>query len=159
MEQELITTLKLNVTGDGGFSRSFVYKIENGFGNTTQGTVTIDTIALAPHTTYNVALEVLNEKESPAEDITAEILDESEDHLFLFLSEPISGSGSITPTDGNKDDAGKPLNQSVKFTTGNAGTGSLTVYLLHAPTDKDGATPTASGGETDIEAMFPVRIE
>lgn len=159
VEQELITTLKLNVTGPGGFSKSFIYKIENGFGNTTQGTITIDTIALAPNTTYDVTMEVLNEKEDPTEDITEEILEENEEHLFLFISSPATGGGSINAADGSKDDGGKPFNQTVKFTTGNTGSGSLTVYLMHQPTDKTGTTPAASGGETDIEAEFPVRIE
>lgn len=159
VEQELITTLKLNVTSAGGFSESFIYKIENGFGNTTQGTVIIDTIALAPNTTYDVAMEVLNEKEDPAEDITEEILEENEAHLFLFISSPATGSGSITASEGSKDDSGKPFNQTVKFTTGSAGSGSLAVYLMHQPTDKSGTTPATSGGETDIEAAFPVRLQ
>lgn len=158
-EQELITTLKLNVTGNGGFSKVFVYKIENGFGSTTQGTVHIDTLKLAPSTTYDVVVTLYNEKADPIEDITAEVLDECDVHLFLYNSTPASGNGSISTSNGNLDNNGKPFNQTVNLTTGGAGTGQLQVNLMHQPTNKMGTTPATSGGETDVEAIFPVVIE
>ncbi len=67
-EQELITTMKLSVSNGSGFSQTFTYKVENGFGGTTPGTVQIDTVKLAPNSTYTVSVQLLNEKETPAED-------------------------------------------------------------------------------------------
>lgn len=158
-EQELITTVKLVVTDGGSFSQTFIYKVENGFGSTTSGTIQIDTVKLAPNTTYSVTTEFYNEKESPAEDITEEVLEERDEHLLIYQSNPSSGAGSISFSGGSKDNNGEPFNQAITFTTGDAGSGSLQVNLIHEPTDKSGATPAASGGETDAEVTFPVSLQ
>lgn len=159
-EQELITTLKLNVTGSGGFSKTFVYKIENGFGSTTQGTVQIDTVQLAANTSYHVAATLLNEKADAGEqDVTEEVLTEQDEHLFLYNSTPASGAGSVSTSGGSMDHNGLPFNQTIDFTTGAAGTGTLQVNLMHQPTNKMGTTPATSGGETDVEAIFPVILQ
>lgn len=158
-EQELITTIKLNVSNGSGFSRSFIYKIENGFNNSTPGTVQIDTIKLPAGQVYDAAIVVLNEKEEPAEDITAEIKEKNLEHLFLFQSQPASGNGSLAVSDGDKDDDGKPLNLHFKLSTGTAGSGLFTLQLMHQPTDKTGTTPETAGGETDLKAVYPVVIQ
>ena len=158
-EQELITTLRVIVRPQaGGAEQTFTYKVQNGFGSTSPGTVQIDTLRLSAGAVYNAQLEVLNESEAPAENITEEILAERDDHLFLLVSNPASGAGSIAVSGGNTDNQGRPLNQTVQLTAGAAGSGTLTVTLLHEPTDKAGSTPSAAGGETDLEAIFPARI-
>lgn len=158
VEQELITTMKLVVTNSAGFNKSFVYKVENGFGSG-QSNIHIDDIVLTPATEYDVEIQMLNEKETPAEDITEEIKTENTEHLFIYQSVPATGAGSIAISDGNLDDQGKAFNQKVKFTTGAAGTGALTITLKHEPVDKAATTPDAAGGETDAEAVFPVKIQ
>lgn len=158
-EQELITTMKLRITDGSGFSQTFTYKVENGFGSTTAGTVQIDTIKLAPGKIYTVTSELYNDKAAPAANLTSEVLDENEAHLFLFQSTPGSGAGSVSFSNGSKDNNGKPFNQVITFTTGAAGSGAIQVNLMHAPTDKNGATPSASGGETDVEAVYPLIIK
>jgi len=159
VEQELITTMRLLVTDSMGFNATFTYKVENGFGGTTQGTVRIDTVKLAPGKNYFVTTELYNEKVSPAENITTEVIAESNEHLFLYQSTPSMGAGSLTFFNGSVDSNGKPFCQTIALTTGAAGNGQLQVNLMHAPTDKNGTTPNASGGETDAEAIFPVRIQ
>lgn len=158
-EQEVITTMKLNVTDTANVTRTFIYKIENGFGNTSAGTVQIDTVKLQPNRTYTVTTTLYNEKANPVEDITEEVLAEKEAHLFLFISTPATGAGSIGFTNGSKDANNAPFNQTITFTTGSAGTGTLQVNLMHEPTNKSGLTTAASGGETDAEANFPVKIQ
>lgn len=158
-EEELITTLKLTVTDSNNVSTSFVYKIENGFGSTTQGTIQIDTIKLAPNYMYSYALTVLNESESPVIDITEEVLEEKDEHLFFLTSNPASGAGSIGQSDGNVDNGGHPFNQEGKLTTGSSGSGTFTITLLHEPTDKHGTSTAATGGETDAEAVYPVLLQ
>lgn len=159
VEQELITTLRLTVTNNEGFNKTFIYKVENGFGSTTQGIVTKDDIVLASDKQYDVEVQLLNEKKTPAEDITEEVKAESNDHLFLFQSVPAAGSGSITFSEGNKDGNGNAFNQKIKFKAGGAGTGAVTITLKHEPTDKAAATPDAAGGETDVEAVFNVKLQ
>ncbi len=159
VEEELITTIKLNVIDSNNVTRSFVYKIENGFGSTTQGTITIDTVKLAPGNTYYYTIDVLNESVDPAENVTTEVFDEKDAHLFFLASNPLSGAGSVTITDGSKDNQNLPFNQAGKLIAGANGSGTMTVTLLHEPTDKNGTSTAATGGETDAEAMFPVLIQ
>jgi hypothetical protein len=158
-EQELITTMKLLITDGAAFSQEFMYKVDNGFGSTTTGTVQIDTIKLVPNKIYYVTTELFNEKAMPIDSITTEVLDERNAHLFLYQSTPASGAGSIAFSNGSKDFNNLPFNQTITFTTGNTGSGTLQVNLIHAPADKNGATPATSGGETDAEAVFPVMIQ
>lgn len=157
-EQELITTIKLVLTDGGGNVTTYAYKVENGFGDD-PGAVSVDTLILGPNKSYDAEVWVLNEKENPAEDITEEVLAENEEHLFVFESNPATGGGSVAMSDGSKDAAGNPFNQKLKLTGAGAGEGNLTITLKHLPTNKAATTASAAGGETDAEAIFPVRIQ
>ncbi len=160
VEQELITTVRLKVTKLDDMSiKTFTYKVENGFGSTRQGTVTIDSVKLAANKEYSVEVELLNEKETPAEDVTKEVKEESNEHLFVYQSSPTTGNGSIGFGMGNKDGNGNPFNQTIRFLTAGAGKGAITVTLKHEPTNKAATTPDATGGETDVEATFPVVLQ
>ena len=154
-EQELITTVKLHITGANSFDKTFTYKVENGFGMTSPGTITRDDIALAPNAEYNMEVHLLNEKENPADDITKEVIAEKNAHLFLFET---TGT-SVTLTDGNKDNNGAPFNQTIKLKTGAAGAGNMTVILKHEPSNKNAVKAADAGGETDVEATFNVLIQ
>ncbi|HTN16397.1 MAG TPA: hypothetical protein VL092_01855 [Chitinophagaceae bacterium] len=159
-EQELITTVKLQLSNQSlGFSKTFVYKVENGFTSSTAGQVQIDTIKLEPGLTYDAIIAVQNEKANPVEDITNEIIEKGDEHLFVFLSTPASGAGSVSVSDGSKDMNGKPLNQNFKLTAGPAGSGKFDISLMHLPTNKNGTTPETAGGETDLAVSFPVVLQ
>lgn len=159
VEQELITTVKLVITDGSGFNKTFVYKVENGFGSTTQGTITKDSVLLAPNKTYNVEVRLLNEKSTPATDETVEVKNENTEHLFFYQSSPAAGAGSVLFSDGSKDDNGNAFNQTGKLKTDASGNGTLTVTLKHQPTNKAAATPDAAGGETDVEAVFNLKLQ
>lgn len=158
-EEELITTVRLVVTNSSGFNKTFNYKVDNGFNSSEPATPAIDEIELEHDTHYDVDVQVWNESESPAENITEEVKEESHHHLFLFESTPAMGAGSIIFEDGNKDDEGLPFNQTISFHTGGQGNGTVTVTLKHEPTDKTATTPAAAGGETDAQAVFPVVLQ
>jgi hypothetical protein len=158
-EQELITTVKIQVLEEfSSFEQTFEYKVENGFGGS-GGTIKIDTLKLKPNTKYNAVLTVLNEKANPVEDITTEIIEESNDHLFLFSSTPNTGAGSVSATNGNKDKNGAPLNQTFTLNTNATGNGKFQVVLLHEPSNKNAIIISAAGGETDLDATFPVVLQ
>lgn len=159
-EQELITSLRLTLTDTAGAATTFTYKVENGFGSTSPGTVQIDTVALTAGATYNAELAVLNEKASPVEDITPEIISESDDHLFfLDVARSTGVSGLLlTITDMSTDSQGRIFAQKFNVIAGAAGSGTLTITLLHEPANKSAGTLADAGGETDLEAVFPVRI-
>ncbi len=158
VEQELITTMMLHVTDSAGFDKSFVYKVENGFENGT-GNIFIDTLRLPANQSFDAEVLLSNDQALPPEDVTAEVLQENTEHLFLFQSTPNAGAGSIIADNGTVDDNGNPFNQKIKITTGALGNGILVITLKHLPTNKNAQTPDAAGGETDAQATFPVSLE
>lgn len=159
-EQELITTVSIQVGQPlSSLMQTFSYKVENGFSSGTSGSIKIDSIKLKPNTVYDATLVVLNEKANPIENITTEIIEKDIEHLFLFASTPATGNGSLVVSDGNKDKNGAPFNQTFKLTTGPSGTGKFKIQLMHQPTNKNATTPETSGGETDLEATFPVVLQ
>ncbi len=159
LEQELITTMRLVVTNSAGFNQTFTYKVENGFDGSSPGGVTKDDIVLSPNAQYDVEVQMLNEKASPAENVTDEIISENTAHLFFFQSDPASGAGSVIADNGSKDANGAPFNQRVRFNTGALGNGTLTVTLKHEPSNKNASSAEAAGGETDAEATFNLKLQ
>ena len=111
------------------------------------------------NTQYTGSVELLNELETPAEDITAEVRDEAEEHQFFFQS---TASGLSVAYD-DLDADGKPIGLTTTITTQGASTGTLTITLKHEPVkDASGVSMgdiTNAGGETDIEVTFDVGIE
>lgn len=156
-EEEVITTLTFVLTPDGGGDvQTFNFVDLDGDGGTDP---VITNATLSANTTYSGSLTLLNESETPAEDITAEIEEDDDEHQFFFSSSIADLSVMATDTDGNGD----PVGLSSQLTTGAAGTGTLTITLIHEP-DK-GATGVAdgditnAGGETDIEVTFDVTVQ
>ena len=157
-EEELITTVQLHVTDSNGVTSEFTYKVQNGFGSTTQGVLQIDSVMLHPNSVYTYEVMLFDESVTMI-NITGEVTSEKDKHLFLFESNPVSGAGAIMQSDGSKDNNSLPFNQTGKFQTGDAGQGTFTVSLMHEPTDKNATTPSGSGGETDAQAVFQVVLE
>jgi len=156
-EEELITTLKLTLTPTaGGSAVEYSFTDLDGDGG---NAATLVEGTLEDSTSYTAQITLLNEQESPAEDITEEVEEEDEEHQ-LFYETDIADL-NITYTD--MDDNGNPVGLSTNVTTGNAGTGTLTVTLRHEPVKS--ATGVASGditnagGETDISVTFNVTIQ
>lgn len=155
VEQELITTVKL-VLIDNFLTNEYYYKVSNGFGG--NGTVEFDTISIEPNKSYIASVYILNESVTPVEDVTEEIIDENLDHLLVWEYTPETG-GVLTFTNGNKDDNQMPLNLTGELNTAAAGVGELTITLKHLPTNKNATQADAAGGNTDAQAVFPVRVQ
>lgn len=155
-EEELITTLSLVFT-NGTETVNFTFQDLDGEGGI-DGTITNGT--LAANTTYNVSAVFLDETESPAENITAEVIEEDDEHQVFY--QPAAGL-NLDWSYSDQDANGNPLGVQTQFVTGAASTGTLTVTLIHEP-DKN-ASGVASGdisnagGETDIEVIFDVAIQ
>lgn len=158
VEQELITTVQLTLTSLGDV-KTYTYKVENGFTSGTPGAIQADTIKMQANKTYYAELKILNEKASPAQDLTGEIQSESNTHLFLYNSDPSSGPGSVYFTNGSKDGSNQNFNLTGNLNSNGAGNGTVRLYLLHAPTNKNGINTEETGGETDMAASFPVVIQ
>lgn len=154
-EEELITTVKLTLTG-GGQVVTLTSKDLDGDGpNAPVVTVSNN---LAANTTYTGQVEFLNELESPAEDITTEVEEEGADHQIFYQTLAALGTFAYTDVDAN----GKPIGLTFTYTTSNAASGDLTVTLRHLP-NKSAAGVSAgnianAGGSTDAEVVFPVVV-
>ena len=149
-EEELITTIVLHlVASDGSLDQEFEWNDLDGDGGTAP---TIDNIRLTAGLTYTCHVEVYNRLETPEEDVTVEIMDESAEHLFVYTPSGADLTVVSTDTDSNGDVFGLMTT----WTAGAASTGSINVVLKHEP-DKT-ATDPGSTGETDFDIVFPVEI-
>lgn len=148
-EEELITTVILKFTPVmGGPTVNFTWRDLDGDG---PNQPVIQTITLNANTTYSVAIQLLNESETPAEDITEEIEEEADEHLFCFeVSNGLNLSITRTDTDGAFE-----VGLESEWVAGAASTGQVTVILKHQPGVKNGS---CAPGEVDVEATFPVTI-
>ncbi|WP_020535341.1 hypothetical protein [Lewinella cohaerens] len=156
--EELITTLTVELTPQGGGDVvSLVFSDPDGDGAIAP---TITGGTLAANTTYDAAITLLNESETPAEDITEEIEEEQEEHQFFFS---ITGGLDLVVSYADQDADGNPLGLATTYACGASSSGDLTVILRHEPSKdavgvKDGDI-TNAGGETDIEVVFPITIQ
>lgn len=157
-EEEVITTLTYTLTPTtSGPPVVFTFRDLDGDGGNppviTNGT-------LQSGITYTAALSLLNETETPAEDITEEIEEEDAEHQFFFAV----GSGlNLTVDYADQDGDGNPVGLATTAVAGAASSGNLTITLRHEP-NKTAAGVSAgnianAGGETDIEVTFAVTIQ
>lgn len=148
-EEEVITTLVYTLTDASGNDVVFSFVDLDGDGS---GAPVINVGTLAANTSYTGSVEFRNDVEG--EDITEEVAEEDDEHQVFYASTIGGVSVAYTDTDGNGD----PVGLATSLTTGDAGTGNMTVTLIHEPA-KDasgvaGGDISNAGGETDIEVTF-----
>lgn len=172
-DQEVITTVRLTFTPDGG-GDALTFAVAD---PENDGSPVIDDIALAAGTTYAMSVAFLNELEAPAEDITVEVSEESDEHqVFIFgsgVSGPATGDNAdavVTHAYADTDENGLPVGLSNTITATTAGAGELSVMLRHLPVENgtaqkvaDLAAQLAAGdtlpGEPDADVTFPLVVE
>lgn len=153
-EEELITTMTVTLTPQGGGTAITLESRDlDGDGpNAPEITVSGN---LSANTSYDGVIVLLNETETPAEDITAEVAQEAEEHQFIF-----STTGAILAVDySDADSNGNPVGIVFTMETGDAGAGTITITLRHEPTKPNDGTLAGAGGETDIAQTFNVTVE
>nr|WP_295926962.1 hypothetical protein [uncultured Dyadobacter sp.] len=151
-ENELITSVTLKFTEQGTSNVStFSYKDADGDGG--NAPTKFDTIALKPNTTYTLAIALLDESKSPVDDITKEVEEESDEHLFVYTPSP---AALLTYTYGDKDKNNFPIGLTGKAVTGAAGDGKLKVQLRHQPGAKNG-TPTPGSDDVNLDFILKVK--
>ena len=120
---------------------------------------TVDSLILGSASTYSGTVRLLNETVNPTGDVTEEITREGTSHQFFYdIEGGLAGQVTVDITD--TDEGGLPLGLALTVTVeeNSAGTtGALRVRLYHYPNadDKDG---TSISDETDVDIVFPVRI-
>lgn len=154
-EEELITTVKLTFVEVGNTSNTSTFTFKDADGPGGAAPTVNQQINLAPNKQYNCTIAVLNESKTPAEDITAEIIAEANDHQFYYTPNGVN----ITINGLNNDPLGRPLGVTSVWTTGAAGAaGTVKVTLKHKPGTKGTSDPVTLG-ETDIEIDFAARVQ
>lgn len=152
-EEEVITTITVTLTPAGGGD---VITLQSRDVDGEGGNAPVVTVSgpLAANTTYNGSIKLLNETESPAEDITEEVEEEDDEHQFFY----IVGGLNLTTTYTSFDDNNNPLGTTFNAMAGATSNGTITFILRHEPTKPNTGVADA-GGSTDIQVTFNVAIQ
>ena len=155
-EEEVITTMTITLTPKEG-SGTITLQTKDLDGDGPNAPVIYVSGNLKNEVFYTGSVVFLNETESPAENITEEVEEESDEHQFF-----VTPGGGIADIIGieylNNDSSGYPLGTQFELNTLGSGNGTLTFTLRHEP-KKPNTGPSDAGGETDIETSFNVTIE
>lgn len=169
-EEEVITDIKLVFTNAADASDVVEASAQDPDGAGVQELQILNEINLSKEKTYLLSFEIMNNLDSPGEDIGEEILEEAEDHQIFF---GFSNNAFANPTgNGNIDSSSDPVNYTDEDANGNpiglATTwitasseltdGVFTVRLQHQP-DIKSATTGATDGDTDFELSFVLNIQ
>ena len=159
-EEEVITTVILTLTPESG-DQVILTTIDLD-GDGPDEPVTTVSGSFSENTEYQGAVRFLNETETPAEEITDEVLEEADEHQVFYGIEGGLDIG-IMYNDDQQDTQGNPIGLQIILSTGVASSGSLTVTLRHEPNKSaEGVSDgdiTNAGGETDITTTFNVSIQ
>jgi len=161
-EEEVITTVTVSVADSSSgrpATRSFSFRDPDGAGGAAP---TIDTIRLYANTSSYSTLTLKDESTSPASDITPEIQREKNVHQFFYVVKGGSLQIAYDPSDYDSNVPPKPLGLKSRWRSGATGKGSLRIVLKHQPDLKptiNNAVGDSTLGETDVEVVFPYRID
>src|SRR5688500_4442910 len=151
-EEEVSTTLTVTLTpGGGGMPVVLSLFDEDGETGSMEPVQNVSG-SLRVGTTYSAQIQLLNETVTPALNVSDEVQEEGNDHLFCF-----SASGDLSIEYDDSDDQGLPLGLSTTWLTGNAGQREVTIILRHQPGTKNGQCPGT--GETDLEVSFSFIVQ
>jgi len=152
--EEVITTVIYTLTDADDNIITLTFEDADGDGGE-DGVYTISG-SLTANTEYSGAVTLQNvTDEDDADHIQEEIEEEGEEHEFFYT---LSDNSDIEIVKTDYDDAGDLLGFKTTLTTGEAGTDTITVTLIHEPTKPNDGLEDA-GGSTDIEVTFAVTVE
>ena len=156
-EEEVITTVVLEFSRNGAVAATLTSKDADGDGPAAPQVT--QTGRLNRSLVYTGTVRFLNELENPAEDKTAEIRAEDDEHQVFFQAP--AGLGVFTTTDFDRNR--NPLGLSFGFTAGTASTVQDLIVTLRHKLMKTAAGVAAgnianAGGSTDAEVTFKVTL-
>ena len=154
IEEEIITTATITLTPEAT-GTPVTLQTRDADGDGPNPPVITVSGNLLSGTVYNGSIELLNETESPAGNVTEEVEEKANEHQFFYdFSEGLNATIETTDVDDN----GYPVGIEFKLTTAAASTGRFTVTLRHEP-KKPNTGISDAGGSTDIETTFDLTIE
>lgn len=161
-ESELITTVEVTFTNQADASDVVTIRWYDKDGDGPANPV-ITNGNLKAGATYNAQVKLLNESKSPAEDITAEIREEAEEHqLYYGFSNALFSNFEYLDQDAN----GRPLGLRFRVSTASnrRDLENFTVMLIHEgdKSKNNASTPWVYnqliGGEVDVQANFKLNL-
>jgi len=156
-DNELITTVELVFTDPLNNTVSFKFRDLDGDSRTAPES--FDTLKLARNTDYSIEIHVGDESKGSLEDITEDIEEEADVHLFVYRPKPASLLAmQIIDKDKNALPVGLKANAKTQYVPGN---GFLQVMLKHQPplNGKVVKTGDEEVGSTDLDLSFPLVIK
>jgi hypothetical protein len=180
-DNEIISRVELTFTPEGGGDALvFAFTDPDGDGGMSG---TAERVELVAGTTYELGIRFVNELASPAEDLTVEIEEESEEHM-IFVTGDVMGPASTlagallvhayadleSDYGGNAVGDDLPVGLASTITASSAGEGELRILLRHLPelngeAQKSGDLPAmlAAGedlpGSVDVDVTFDLVVQ
>ncbi|MEZ7940242.1 MAG: hypothetical protein QMB87_02680, partial [Flavobacteriales bacterium] len=114
-EQEVITTLNYTLTPESGTPIILSFRDLDGDGGNEP---IISDGTLASGMSYIGSMELLNELEDPAEDITLEVAEEELEHQFFYETSFPTELSDVNIAYNDLDEEGNPIGLSTVLTTG-----------------------------------------
>lgn len=179
----ITTTLMLLFTpADGGETLTFAWSDPENDGNPLVDDIVLPDGSDHDHhdaRSYTLELQLWNDLEDPAEDVTSEVSEDAASHQVFFtgsaVQSPATGdnpSAVVGQAYADTDANGLPIGLESTIDTLAHGTGELTVTLRHMPPENDEAVKTEGlaeqvatdgfssiGGDNDIQVTFNLEVE
>jgi hypothetical protein len=150
---ELITSVFMHFTDSANQTTTFKWRQPGGPG----ARITRDTIVLDSGRTYRVRVEIWDESQTPAVDVTPDIRRTQNEHRFVYTSTTEAISIQVNDFDTNNPPTEVGLDITVSTFGSGPRTGLLRAVLRHySRRSPKTAGPTA--GSTDIDVEFPLVI-
>lgn len=166
---ELITKITLTFTPVGA-GPAVIVTASDPDGDGVQDIMVDGAVNLAANTNYTLALSLINElaeQTSPEYDLTNEIEEEGDEHMFFYgwtnsvFADPL-GDGNIDDRGDvinyeDEDETGLPIGITTAWTSGTLSSGTFRLVLKHQPGLKT-ITSDVEVGETDLDVVFDIVV-
>ena len=164
-EEEVITAMTVILTPDGGGDAVTLSLVDDDGDGPSAPEITVSD-NLAAGTVYSGSIALVGAE--PDDDVTEEVKGEAAEHQFFYSpSEALDlqvayaddESDYVSADTGANFETTNPVGVEFTLTTGAASTGTLTFNLIHEPKKPNDGTLADAGGESDIDATFPIVVE
>ena len=151
-EEEVITDIILTFTSQSDENEKIIVTANDPDGEGIQPIEIKENIVLKENTVYNVTVEISNKSDSSNPiDITEEVKEEGDEHLFCYTITDADVSVKRTDSDGKYE-----IGIESTWTTKEASEGKIRMVLKHQPDIKDG---TCEVGDADIDLTYTLKVE
>ncbi len=155
-ETEVISRVTLTLTPSAGGAALSTYIDDSDGNGPTAPSAQVGALALAKGVTYTGTVKFENRLKTPAEDITAEVQAEANEHRVFYTVTNTGVTLTTTDVDGQNRPLGVRFSKVVTPTA--SGTGTMRVVLCHYDDAPKVATATSCSGDTDIDLTFNFTI-